>query len=34
MAKHADSKRTATAKARDLVIKQARKTKQLTGRGV
>lgn len=31
MAKHADSKRTATAKARDLTIKQARKTKALYG---
>ncbi len=31
MAKHADSKRTVQAKARDLVIKQARKQKALNG---
>ena len=33
MAKRPDSTRTVQAKARTLVIKQARLTKQLTGRG-
>ena len=34
MAKRPDSTRTITAKARTLVLRQARKTKQLTGRGI